>query len=91
MQLEKEREHLRENPAKIKKRSPLSIAILKGDVIESLGMMKLEGDPVEALVSKVAELVPYSHQQVKEDITKWVDKGLLKYTVKDGHLVWDWT
>jgi hypothetical protein len=54
-------------------------------------MMKLESDPVESLVTKVTELVPYSYQQVKEDITKWVEAGLLKYTVKDGHLVWDWT
>jgi radical SAM superfamily enzyme YgiQ (UPF0313 family) len=89
--LEKEHRASTGKSGEVKKRSPLSIAILKGDVIESLGMLKLEGDPVEALVSKVAKLVPYSHQQVKEDITKWVDKGLLKYTVKDGHLVWNWT
>ena len=90
-QLEKESRASQGESAKEKRRSPLSIAILKGDVIESLTMMKSEGNPVEALVSKVAELVPYSRQQVKEDITKWVDKGLLKYTIKDGHLVWDWT
>jgi radical SAM superfamily enzyme YgiQ (UPF0313 family) len=91
-QLEKERRASQGEPAKEeKRRSPLSIAILKGDVIENLGMMKLEGNPVEALVRKVGELVPYSHQQVKEDITKWVERGFLKYTVKDGHLLWDWS
>ncbi len=90
-QLEEENRASRGESGKEKKRGPLSIAILKGDVIESLTIMKMEGNPVEALVSKVAELVPYSHQQVKEDITKWVDKGLLKCTNKDGHLVWDWT
>jgi len=90
-QLEKESRASQGESAKGKRHSPLSIAISKGDVIESLTMMEPEGNPVEALVSKVAELVPYSRQQVKEDITKWVDKGLLKYTVKDGHLVWDWT
>jgi hypothetical protein len=89
-QLEKESGASQGESAKEKRRSPLSIAILKGDVIENLTAMKPEGNPVEALVSKVVELVPYSHQQVKEDITKWVDKGLLKYTIKDGHLVWDW-
>jgi radical SAM superfamily enzyme YgiQ (UPF0313 family) len=89
-QLEKESRASRGESDKDKRRGPLSIAILKGDVIESLAMMKTEGNPVEALVNKVAELVPYSRQQVKEDITKWVDKGLLKYTVKDGHLVWNW-
>ncbi len=90
-QLEKERRASQGESDKEKKRGPLSIAILKGDVIESLGIMKPAGNPVEALAGKVAELVPYSHQQVKEDITKWIDKGLLKYTIKDGHLVWDWT
>jgi len=90
-QLEKESRASQGESAKGKRHSPLSIAISKGDVIESLTMMEPEGNPVEALVSKVAELVPYSRQQVKEDITTWVDKGLLKYTVKDGHLVWDWT
>jgi radical SAM superfamily enzyme YgiQ (UPF0313 family) len=91
-QLEKERRASQGEPAKEeKRRSPLSIAILKGDVIENLGMMKLEGNPVEALVRKVGELVPYSHQQVKEDITKWVERGFLKYTMKDGHLLWDWS
>jgi anaerobic magnesium-protoporphyrin IX monomethyl ester cyclase len=90
-QLEKESRASQGESAKGKRHSPLSIAISKGDVIESLTMMEPEGNPVEALVSKVAELVPYSRQQVKEDITKWVDKGLLKCNVKDGHLVWDWT
>jgi anaerobic magnesium-protoporphyrin IX monomethyl ester cyclase len=90
-QLEKESGASQGESAKEKRRSPLSIAILKGDVIENLTTMKPEGNPVEALVSKVAELVPYSHQQVKDDISKWVDKGLLKYTIKDGHMVWDWT
>jgi radical SAM superfamily enzyme YgiQ (UPF0313 family) len=90
-QLEKERRASQEESDKERKRGPLSIAILKGDIIESLGMMKLEDNAVEALVKRVEELVPYSHQQIKEDITKWVERGLLKYTMKDGHLLWDWS
>jgi len=77
--------------AEAKKRSLLSVALLKGDIIESVGMMKREGDPIESLVKKVAELVPYTPEQITKDITKWVKQGLLKYTSKDGHLVWGWS
>jgi anaerobic magnesium-protoporphyrin IX monomethyl ester cyclase len=90
-QLEKERSASQGESAEAKKRSPLSVAILKGDIIESVGRMKREGDPIESLVKKVAELVPYPSDQINEDITKWVKQGLLKYTVKDGHLVWAWS
>ncbi|MCX5995113.1 MAG: hypothetical protein NTV59_03850 [Chloroflexi bacterium] len=90
-QLEKERNASQGESAEAKKRSPLSVAILKGDIIESVGMMKREGDPIESLVKKVAELVPHPPEQIKEDITKWVKQGLLKYTSKDGHLVWGWS
>jgi radical SAM superfamily enzyme YgiQ (UPF0313 family) len=89
--LEAERQSSQEKSGKAIKRGPLAVAILKGDVIESLGSMKLESDPVGSLVTKLTELVPYSRQQVKEDITKWVQDGLLKYTITDGHLVWAWS
>jgi len=74
-----------------KRRSPLEWAILQGDVIESLGMMKPEDDPVAGLVRKLAETVPYSHQEIKDKITKWIEDGLLKHNIKDGHLVWSWS
>jgi radical SAM superfamily enzyme YgiQ (UPF0313 family) len=74
-----------------KRRSPLEWAIVQGDVIESLGMMKREGDPVEGLICKLAEIVPYSHQEIKDKITKWIENSLLKYDMKDGHLVWRWS
>jgi len=89
--LEKERRASKGEAVGAKKRSPLAAALLKGDIIESVGMLKADGAPLESLISKVAEAVPYSRQQINEDITKWVKQGLLKYTVKDGHLVWDWT
>jgi hypothetical protein len=73
-----------------KRRSPLEWAILQGDVIESLGIMKPEGDLVEGLVSKLVEIVPYSHQEIKDKMTKWIGGGLLKYNMQDGHLVWSW-
>jgi len=92
-ELEKERSASRGESAaaEAKKRSLLSVALLKGDIIESVGMMKREGDPIESLVKKVAELVPYPPDQITKDITKWVKQGLLKYTSKDGHLVWRWS
>jgi anaerobic magnesium-protoporphyrin IX monomethyl ester cyclase len=75
---------------KEKRRAPLEWAILQTDVIESLGRMELKGNPVETLTSKIAELVPYPSHQVKEKITKWVEDGLLKYDLRDGHVVWSW-
>jgi len=73
------------------RRSPLVWAILHGDVIESLGTMRQEGDPVEGLVRKLAEIVPYPLQQIRENIAKWVKDGLLTYDIKDGRLVWRWS
>jgi radical SAM superfamily enzyme YgiQ (UPF0313 family) len=73
------------------RRSPLVWAILHGDVIESLGTMKREGDPVEGLIRKLAEIVPYPLQQIRENIAKWVKDDLLRYDVKDGHLLWHWS
>lgn len=89
--LEKEDRSGQEETTKARRRGPLAVALLKGDVIESLGTMKLEGNPAESLVKKVAELMPYPHWQVTEDISKWVKAGLLKYDLKDGHLVWRWS
>ena len=74
-----------------KRRSPLVWAILHGDVIESLGTIKLEGDPIEGLVRKLAEIVPYPMPQIREDVAKWVKDSLLKYEIQDGRLVWSWS
>jgi len=74
-----------------KRRSPLVWALLQNDVIESLGTMKRESDPVEGLVCKLAEVVPYPLQQIRENIAKWVKDGLLTYDIKDGRLVWRWS
>jgi radical SAM superfamily enzyme YgiQ (UPF0313 family) len=74
-----------------KRRSPLVWALLMNDVIESLGMMKPEGDPVKGLACQLAEIVPYPLQQIEENVTKWFRGGLLKYNIKDGHLIWNWS
>ncbi|HEY49472.1 MAG TPA: radical SAM protein [Dehalococcoidia bacterium] len=71
--------------------SALGWTLLHGDVIESLGMMELAGDPIKDLANKVAELVPYPPEQVSECIERWVGRGLLKYDLKEGHLVWRWS
>jgi radical SAM superfamily enzyme YgiQ (UPF0313 family) len=77
--------------AKTRRRSPLAVALLKSDVIENLGMMKLDNNPVGGLINRVAELMPYSHRQISDNITSWVKRGYLKHTIKNGHLLWDWT
>jgi len=53
--------------------------------------VKSETKPVEGLTAKLAELVPYSQNQIKEGITDWVERGLLKYDKRDGHLFWRWS
>ncbi len=74
-----------------KRRSPLVWSILRGDVIESLGMVERDGDPVAVLSRKVAETVPYSQDQVRENIESWVGMDLLKYDMKGEHLIWRWS
>ena len=58
------------------------------DVFENLGLMEPREDPVEDLASRVGEIVRYPSHQVSESIEEWVSKGLLKYDLKSGHLVW---
>jgi radical SAM superfamily enzyme YgiQ (UPF0313 family) len=82
---------LHSESTKTRRRSPLAVALLKSDVIESLGMMRVEGDPVEGLASAIAEIVPYPLQQIRENLTKWVKDGLLKYDIQDGRMVWSWS
>ncbi len=88
--LEKERKEALGESGEVKKKVPFAALILKSDIIENVGMLKAGDDPVESLITKVAELVPYSRHQISEDVTKWVDQGLLKYTIKDGHIAWNW-
>jgi len=88
--LEKERKEAQGESGEVKKKVPFAALILKSDIIESVGMLEAAGDPAERLITKVAELVPYSRHQISQDITKWVNQGLIKYTVKEGHTVWGW-
>lgn len=66
-------------------------ALLRNDVIESLGIMKLTREPVSGLVDRLAEILPFPRQQISDDVTKWATAGLLKYDVSDGHLTWRWS
>ncbi len=81
---------LHDESKKTRRRSPLAAALLKGDVIEHLGTMQPGGNPVEGLITKIAELMPYSHRQISDNINSWVKQGYLKYTVEDGHTTWEW-
>lgn len=74
-----------------KRRCPVVWSILRGDVIENLGMIERDGDPVTVLSNKVAETIPYSQDQIKDNIESWVGKDLLKYDIKGEHVVWRWS
>jgi radical SAM superfamily enzyme YgiQ (UPF0313 family) len=80
----------RETLEKSQRRSPLAWALVSNDVIESLGGIKPKAGPKEDLADRIAEKIPYSRQQIDENITSWIDQGLLKYETRDGHLVWRW-
>jgi len=75
----------------VKNSSPLACAILQEDVIENLGILELNENPVEDLAKQIAKILPYPHHQVSENIKKWVGEGLLKYNKKGDHLVWRWS
>jgi len=70
---------------------PLAWVLLQGDVIESVGRIERKGDPVEALVDRIAKIIPYSHKQISDNIKGWVKCGLLKYDLDGGELAWRWS
>ena len=76
---------------KRKRRAPLSRALIRGDVIESLGRVRIEKDPAEALASSLAEIVPYSREEISETVARWMGRGFLKHEVSDGHATWRWS
>ena len=71
--------------------SPLAWALVSNDVIESLGGIKLRDGPVEDLAARIAEIIPYDRQLINENTASWIDRGLLTYDVRDGHLIWRWS
>ncbi|MFC1847963.1 B12-binding domain-containing radical SAM protein [Chloroflexota bacterium] len=77
--------------AKSQRRSPLAWALVSNDVIESLGGIKLKDGPGEDLAARIAAIIPYDRQLIDENTSSWVDRGLLKYESRDGHLTWRWT
>jgi len=77
--------------AKAQRRSPLAWALVSGDVIESLGAIEQKHGPVEDLADRIGKLIPYPHQQISDNIKGWVERGLLKYDLDGGWLVWRWS
>jgi radical SAM superfamily enzyme YgiQ (UPF0313 family) len=74
-----------------RKGSALAWTILQGDVIDDLGAMDLDGDPVGALVNRLTEQVDDPRAQVETSVRKWVERGLLKYDVDGQRLHWRWS
>jgi len=76
---------------KTRKRSPLAWALLSGDIIENLGNTDRNGNPEEDLAKRIAAIVPYPYQHIRDNIGKWVKDGLIKYDLKDNNYVWRWS
>jgi hypothetical protein len=77
--------------ARPSERSPLAWHLFQDDVIESLGPISAQGDPVESLVDRLAEITPYTRDQISDNVRAWVGKKLLEYDRTDGLLVWRWS
>jgi radical SAM superfamily enzyme YgiQ (UPF0313 family) len=77
--------------AKSKRHSPLAWALVSNDIIESLGGLPHNIGPEQDLINRIAELMPYQKQQIIENVTSWIDRGLMKYEMRDGHFFWKWT
>jgi anaerobic magnesium-protoporphyrin IX monomethyl ester cyclase len=72
-------------------RSPLAWHLLQDDVIEALGPVAMSADPVGSLVDRLAEVIPYTREEISKNVNAWVDGRLLEYDRKDGGLVWRWS
>jgi radical SAM superfamily enzyme YgiQ (UPF0313 family) len=82
------------DPAKasqLRVRSPLAQTLLQGDIIEGLGVVEISDDPLEGLIAKLKETVPYTHEQISENIRSWTDQGLLTYDLDGRHVTWRWS
>ena len=72
-------------------RSPLAWHLLQDDVIEEMGPLAVTPDPVAALIDRLAELLPYTRDEIRKNVGSWVGDGLLEYERRDGGLVWRWS
>jgi radical SAM superfamily enzyme YgiQ (UPF0313 family) len=77
--------------ARLGVRTPLAQTLLLDDIIEGLGGMEVKGDPIEKLVGRLVEIVPYTHDQIVENIRPWFDEGLLKYEIEGQRISWRWS
>jgi radical SAM superfamily enzyme YgiQ (UPF0313 family) len=72
-------------------RSPLAWHLLQDDVVEGLGPIAASEDPVRSLVDRLAEVVPYTQDEISGNVGSWVDRGLLVYRRDGGSLEWSWS
>ena len=88
--LEKEGKADNIEATKLRTSVPLACTLLQSDIIENLGELEIKGDAVEDLASRLEKIVPYTHDEISENVKQWVDSGLLNYDLKDQHRVWSW-
>ena len=62
--------------------------MVQGDIIENLGPIEANGDPVKALINKIVEVSLHPRERVSASIKQWYADGLLKYDLKDNRIVW---
>jgi len=79
------------DPAKPRVKSPLAWTLMLRDIIESLGPVSPEGDPIEDLVQRLADIILHSREQISKGIRDWYNRSLLKYDLKDGQVTWRWS
>ena len=64
--------------------------LILGDVIEKLGPIEANGEPLAKLADKLAEVMTYPLPQVRENVDKWASNGLLKYDLNGNYALWRW-
>lgn len=72
------------------RRAPLAWTLVRGDVLESVGITAASDQPIDALAMTLAEAALYPTDHVRERVERWVRTGLLKYTTNNGNHVWSW-
>jgi radical SAM superfamily enzyme YgiQ (UPF0313 family) len=76
---------------KQKRRPPLAWALLRGDVIESLGAIQRDGTAIDGLASALERYVPHSASEIREKTEQWFDRGLLEYDIVGSDVIWKWS
>jgi len=88
LDLEGSTEHLEQ--AKTLNRRQMASALLQNDIIENLGPVENNGDPVSTISSEIGRLLPYTQEEIMTHMSSWLSDGLLVVEQNDTHVNCRW-